>query len=279
VKRYSSGMFVRLAFAVAAHLEPDILVVDEVLAVGDAGFQKKCLGRMGKVASQGRTVLFVSHNLQAIRSLCPRTVLLDKGRVITDGATPATLEAYRQALHQARIDADSEIHNYEYRRGTGAIRFTAIELMDKHDRPTYSFSAGDTIRFRLSYKLFKEMEGLVILVGLSSGMTQGIITSARHVITTQKVAAGTTGTVVVEFPDIPLRAGEYPVYCRISDGGGAHTNYDVVDGLTPPIIIWEDGESPGIDLDTYRLGGYFSLPSRLYVEPQEAVGNVSKGDK
>src|SRR5262249_31370641 len=85
VKRYSSGMYVRLAFAVAAHLEPEILIVDEVLAVGDAAFQKKCLGKMGQVSRQGRTVLFVSHNMVAVKALCQRGVLLDHGRVKTIG--------------------------------------------------------------------------------------------------------------------------------------------------------------------------------------------------
>ena len=94
VKRYSSGMYVRLAFAVAAHLEPEILVVDEVLAVGDANFQKKCLGKMEDVAGQGRTVLFVSHNLNVIRTLCPRAVLLEGGRIKADGPAHEVLQGY-----------------------------------------------------------------------------------------------------------------------------------------------------------------------------------------
>src|SRR6188508_439786 len=98
VKRYSSGMYVRLAFAVAAHLEPEILVVDEVLAVGDAQFQKKCLGKMGEVARGGRTVLFVSHNMSAINRLCSRGVLLDAGRVVFDGPAVNATAAY---LHGA----------------------------------------------------------------------------------------------------------------------------------------------------------------------------------
>src|SRR5205085_11255014 len=86
VKRYSSGMYVRLAFAVAAHLEPEILLIDEVLAVGDAAFQKKCLGKMGEVASeQGRTVFFVSHNMGAVRALCETAILIDAGRLVTTG--------------------------------------------------------------------------------------------------------------------------------------------------------------------------------------------------
>lgn len=94
VKRYSSGMYVRLAFAVAAHLEPEILVVDEVLAVGDAAFQKKCLGKMGEVAMEGRTVLFVSHNMNAITRLCERVMLLDKGWIIKDGVSQQVVKSY-----------------------------------------------------------------------------------------------------------------------------------------------------------------------------------------
>ena len=101
VKRYSSGMYVRLAFAVAAHLEPEILIVDEVLAVGDAEFQKKCLGKMQDVASQGRTVLFVSHNMAAVRRLCARGILLGKGSVVTDGEINAIVDAYLNGSNQA----------------------------------------------------------------------------------------------------------------------------------------------------------------------------------
>ena len=97
VKRYSSGMYVRLAFAVAAHLEPEILVVDEVLAVGDAEFQKKCLGKMEEVSKgQGRTVLFVSHNMAAVQQLCGRALLLKEGTISADGAVPALLQMYLQ---------------------------------------------------------------------------------------------------------------------------------------------------------------------------------------
>jgi lipopolysaccharide transport system ATP-binding protein len=97
VKRYSSGMYVRLAFAVAAHLEPEILVVDEVLAVGDARFQKKCMGRMGEVGKEGRTVLFVSHNMGAVSELCNRAILLADGELVADGGTGSVIEKYLQA--------------------------------------------------------------------------------------------------------------------------------------------------------------------------------------
>lgn len=93
-KRYSSGIQVRLAFSVAAHLEPEILLIDEVLAVGDLEFQKKCLGKMSKVASEGRTVLFVSHNMSAITRLCPRTILLDEGHILQDGPSHQVVNKY-----------------------------------------------------------------------------------------------------------------------------------------------------------------------------------------
>ena len=104
VKRYSSGMYMRLAFAVAAHLEPEILIVDEVLAVGDSAFQKKCLGKMGDVAKEGRTVLFVSHNMAAIQSLCGRVIWLDRGRVVDEGSAGQVPSRYLQTAYSNLTD-------------------------------------------------------------------------------------------------------------------------------------------------------------------------------
>src|SRR5881398_1705073 len=106
VKRYSSGMYVRLAFAVAAHLEPEILIVDEVLAVGDVQFQKKCLGKMGDVSREGRTVLFVSHNMTAIRALCERGLLLDDGILLKNGTTEDAIHAYLQSTTRPQMQRE-----------------------------------------------------------------------------------------------------------------------------------------------------------------------------
>jgi len=128
VKRYSSGMYVRLAFAVAAHLEPEILLVDEVLAVGDAEFQKKCLGKMGDVASEGRTVLFVSHNMTAINSLCKKTLLLSEGQIIDWGETNVVVNNYlsKGLLSQQII----EWNNYDAPQNS-FIRINRIEINTK----------------------------------------------------------------------------------------------------------------------------------------------------
>ena len=120
VKRYSSGMYVRLAFAVAAHLEPEILIVDEVLAVGDAEFQKKCLGKMQAVSGEGRTVLFVSHNMAAIRSLCTKGVLLNRGKLSTQASISEVINSYMQyssSLQEVKVIDRND------RQGSGAIRF------------------------------------------------------------------------------------------------------------------------------------------------------------
>jgi len=128
VKRYSSGMYVRLAFAVAAHLEPEILVVDEVLAVGDAQFQKKCLGKMHDVAQKdGRTVLFVSHNMTAIKSLCTRAVLLEKGRITQSGSIESVIAAYLQRVSENVLERNFDDLNEA--PGTDQVRFKSIKVI------------------------------------------------------------------------------------------------------------------------------------------------------
>jgi lipopolysaccharide transport system ATP-binding protein len=137
VKRYSSGMFVRLAFAVAAHLEPEILLVDEVLAVGDAEFQKKCLGKMRDIASGGRTVIFVSHNMNAVQRLCQRAVLLQKGQVVDDGPTDRIVTAYITSGGGVSAADDWVDVSDSSRRGNGLARFTAVRY--RSPEPTVGY--------------------------------------------------------------------------------------------------------------------------------------------
>ena len=140
VKRYSSGMYVRLAFAVAAHLDPEILIIDEVLAVGDAEFQKKCLGKIGDVARGGRTVLFVSHNMAAVKSLTTRGILLNQGSLKFSGTSEQVIAHYAQMTSRA---ADTKNRNWGKGRHT-AIR--DVRLLDKDNQPTTQYIAGEPLR-------------------------------------------------------------------------------------------------------------------------------------
>jgi len=139
VKRYSSGMYVRLAFAVAAHLEPEILLVDEVLAVGDAAFQKKCLGKMGDVAKEGRTVLFVSHNMAAVQSLCARSLLIESGKLKYDGSTESTVSYYRETSSSL---SNLPIKDRSDRKGEGPLRFTKVTFESKKMEPLQEWPCG-----------------------------------------------------------------------------------------------------------------------------------------
>ena len=150
VKRYSSGMQVRLAFSVAAHLEPEILLVDEVLAVGDLLFQKKCLGKMGDVASkEGRTILFVSHNMEAIERLCSRTILLQEGRVVQDGSTSEVVKKYMQIGVEEKGEKIWEDVNKA--PGNEVVRLHAVRIVDKNGKVATEFDVCDPVTLKLEY--------------------------------------------------------------------------------------------------------------------------------
>jgi lipopolysaccharide transport system ATP-binding protein len=163
VKRFSSGMYVRLAFAVAAHLEPEILLVDEVLAVGDAAFQKKCLGKMGEVAKEGRTVLFVSHNMAAIRQLCPRTILIENGKKSFDGSSENVVNKY---LHNNNFDFGQsvvDLSNYQPRQGSGVVKFLSAKIQNSDHLDCSNFSIGEDIRIVFNIKPNPDFTGSIKL--------------------------------------------------------------------------------------------------------------------
>jgi len=149
VKRYSSGMYVRLAFAVAAHLEPEILFVDEVLAVGDQAFQEKCLGKMKDVSKQGKTVLFVSHNLNAIWSICPHSIWLENGGVKAMGDTEEIVGCYRESLH---LRDDIQSVSTEGRQGNGRLRILGIRFEDRNGAAINYARSGAPVVFALKYQ-------------------------------------------------------------------------------------------------------------------------------
>lgn len=164
VKRYSSGMKVRLAFAVAAHLEPDILVVDEVLAVGDAEFQKKAIGKMQAISSgEGRTVLFVSHNMAAIQNLCVRGIVIENGKKIFDGTSKDAVSFY---LNNEQKLLSFNLLDRVDRKGSGEIKFSKIEMLNSENLSVLEVFSGVYVKFRLHLKHFLSVEYDKLVFGL-----------------------------------------------------------------------------------------------------------------
>ncbi len=171
VKRYSSGMYVRLAFAVAAHLEPEILLVDEVLAVGDAEFQKKCLGKMENLAGGGRTVMFVSHNMAAVKSLCRRTILLEKGAIAEDGPTEHVVKRYLgTGLHTS---AERKWDDIKTAPGGDVVRLRAVRAKNAKGEVTSEFNIQEPIDVEMEFQVLQE--GWPIQDGLNFNSESGLL--------------------------------------------------------------------------------------------------------
>ncbi len=210
VKRYSSGMYVRLAFAVAAHLEPEILIVDEVLAVGDAQFQRKCLGKMGAVSRQGRTVLFVSHNMTAVRNLCTRALLLRHGRIQRDAEPAAVIQEYLSEHAAAPSGPDVDLRDWPTRKGSGEARIVHARLRDEHGcvrgvflrtRPLmleFELESRSRAALNLSATCVTADDGIKVLQLAhqdTPGFCPGVVSGRR--------------TVRVRVAALPLQCGEY----------------------------------------------------------------------
>ena len=234
VKRYSSGMYVRLAFAVAAHLEPEILIVDEVLAVGDTEFQKKCLGKMENVAKGGRTVLFVSHNMTTISSLCSRAVMLHKGKVMADGPTEEVIQQYLKGIQaRAKVSPDERTD----RGGSGDVIATGIEPLDSENQALPQAISGKPLKLRLHYRC-KEGKQVpncnVVLVIRHNERVVCVLSTA--LVRPEPLKLSGEGSIDFIVPKLPLAGGLYTIGVLIeSDGAAADVLFgaselDVIDG-------------------------------------------------
>ncbi len=202
VKHYSSGMYVRLAFAVAAHLDPEILIVDEVLAVGDAAFQKKCLGKMGSFAQSGRTVLFVSHNMEAVRSLCQRGLWLQDGRLHKDGTAAEVVEAYFDSISASQSFTCS---NPEYGL---TIHNVTLEASDGQVRN--QFRPGDDLTVSISYDASKRINRPIVALAIM-GMNGTCFTSNMLLDGYRPQLLEGSGQLACTFKAIPLLPQSYSV--------------------------------------------------------------------
>ncbi len=215
VKHYSSGMYLRLAFAVAAHMDPEIMLVDEVLAVGDAAFQKKCLGKMEQVAAAGRTVLFVSHNMASIVSLCSRAIRLDSGRLVDDGPAQEVVQHYLQSV------ATQEVVNLAERRdrdGDGSVRMTGVRIESRD--PDGVIRPTSRLRVSLDYHSEKPLVYAKFLVGVYDLGGKGAFLLDSEATGGLPETLPSTGTVVCETDPINLTPGRCSLNLAVTKGAG-----------------------------------------------------------
>jgi len=217
VKRYSSGMYVRLAFGVAAHIEPEILLVDEVLAVGDASFQKKCLGKMGNVVREGRTVLFVSHNMAAVSSLCTRGVLIDGGRLVWSGSPQSTIERY---LATSPGDRSISLRDRTDRRGAGRIRFTEVTIANARRETVDSVTSGQDVTIAVDFEVQagETLRAAAVQIKFTSAMGQGLFACLSSASGDLLELTG-SGRLLCRIPRLPLLQGSYPFTVWCTAGG------------------------------------------------------------
>ena len=236
VKRYSSGMYVRLAFAVAAHLEPEILIVDEVLAVGDASFQQKCLGKMEEVSRSGRTVLIVSHNMTVIEGLCERAILLEKGCVAKIGNTHEVVEGYADAIRGLAGTAIEARHD---REGLGEILLTRIEVMDTQRHPVAAAITGRDVVIRMYYRCAagKEFLNCRVSISVNGRKAQDLFVLSTDIVDPKPLTLRGEGYVDFILPELPLTGGAYFFQSYIESNGHAQ---DWIKNVAPFSVLDAD---------------------------------------
>lgn len=259
VKHYSSGMYVRLAFSVAAHMEPDILLVDEVLAVGDAEFQKKCLGKMDEITkSHGRTILFVSHNLAAIRNLCHRTILIEKGKIAFSGRTEEAISKYilSPRLHELEnLSIKDRSH-----RTNGAVLFKSTITLNKDgtENKMWVFPYDQDLKFKIECKVKSKNDGLSFFMKLSD-LESGIqITNLRETVSQEDIFVDQIISFTITILNRQIRPGQYNVYLALGNKDGT-VWCDIIDNNVslPPLTI------ESVNNDEYENSGYFTVAFKI----------------
>ncbi len=274
IKRYSSGMRLRLGFAVAAHLDAEILVVDEVLAVGDAAFQKKCLATMGNLRSIARTVLFVSHNLAAVENLCKRCIWIDAGQVRKDGETRDVIKAYMDTVSGGE-SGPVDLDNPENRRGNGKVRFRSVEFLSPEGTAQRVIRAGDPVVIRFHYAVSEPVPhpslGFRMYTDMGTLVTES--STWHHGIHIPVLETG-EGYLDLEIDCLNLMPAKYALSLWATDDSGAAVYDNVEYGVTLEVETANIYQS-GKDLDS-RCGVVF-FPQRWNLSgTQRGAGDSSK---
>ena len=270
VKRYSSGMYVRLAFAVAAHLNPQILIVDEVLAVGDAAFQKKCLGKMSDVASkEGRTVLFVSHNMTAVTALCNRAILLKEGRVQMDGGTAEVTQVYH--TNSFETSSNSVDLRGVARAGTGKLRFDDLRISasSQGGAPLEIASPGCTLSIEMELRAYADTsECLVAAIIYDANFFRLIDINTALQAKSLQLKEGETANVQLVLHDLLLKPGSY--FVGLWCGRHGSEEYDNIEYATRfPVMA---------TAEFTKCSENFPGPYRIRFESRVRVDERTDGD-
>ena len=274
VKHYSSGMYVRLAFAVAAHLEPEILVIDEVLAVGDAAFQKKCLGKMNEVRQGGRTVLFVSHNMATVENLCEHAIVLDQGKLVFSGLAKDAVQYYLNEL--AASDKDGTNHVVDLTRSGGRSRVSTplldrMEFYTYDDEPLNCLRIGDPLKVRVHFRLENPTDSFNVGIGFNNPYGQRVFT-AHSFFEPDRSHGPCVGpqVFVCDIPSLTLMPGNYGIRIWLDVN---NVEADLIEDAARITVIESDyygtGKAP--------WNGTFVLKHRWYLESAVAANNENAG--
>jgi len=274
VKRYSSGMRMRLGFSVAAHLRTEVLFVDEVLAVGDMEFQKKCLGTMRELGNSGRTIVFVSHNMAAIENLCKRTIWIADGRIKEDGDTKQVIRKYLNSFGAAD-ERTLNLRDVAVRSGTGLARFLRMEFVNSENNDSNAIHSGDPLRVRFHYECYKDIPNLYFGIRIFSNL--GVLISDVHSWSTgQPVPLARTGpgSIAVEIDNMNLMPGTYYLGVWIASDYGVF--HDVLDNVAKLEVEPSDFYGTGRGVESRFVMIFF--PFRWTAPSESDVGAKSLQD-
>ena len=228
IKHYSSGMHMRLGFAVAIHVDPDVLLIDEILAVGDQAFQNKCLSKIGELKSQGVTIVFVSHDLEAVRNLCPSALWLENGVIQESGTTDRVIDSYLNnatALTEARLSRERPTRDNENRWGSGEVEITDVRFLDAQGRERRAFKTGEKMVVRLKYQAHTEVQQPVF--GLAIYGSDGVQINGPNTKFSDYTIESVEGPGEIDYivDMLPLLEGTYELTVAVHDQDGLRT-YD-----------------------------------------------------
>ena len=258
VKRYSSGMRLRLGFAVAAHLKAEVLLIDEILAVGDAEFQKKCLDVMGALGGRGRTILFISHNMTAVENLCSRVIWIDDGKIRQDGNTKKVIKNYLSTFAEAQ-KTDGDLRSIKNRIGTGDIQYTGIEFLCSERKPQKLYRPGDSLVIRLHFHVERLIQKANFGVELytETGTLLTSINTWSAGLEASLLAPG-EGTIELEINSVNLMPGRYYISLWLD---GIREHYDRLDYCATLDVEESDYYGTGRGMIT-RLFGMIIVPCK-----------------